>query len=213
MFILGVLPACSRAWARILSTAAILMRDRVNGLGLGLAALLALAAQPDDTAGSIQWSALFEPGVGGAVTSLAVDSRDSSRVFVGGDMLGIGRSADGGKRRTQADANAGLRTCEIAEFTFVICWHLVGTNGALTMGNAFTTVRFGKAPTVVKPGPCEGGSTPAKPTMRPISPALPMRPGPGRGPCLRACRATESCVATTRGRAGEQSTKACPTRT
>jgi photosystem II stability/assembly factor-like uncharacterized protein len=33
-------------------------------------------------------------------------------------MLGIGRSGDGGKTWTQSEANAGLKTCEIAEFTF-----------------------------------------------------------------------------------------------
>ncbi len=66
----------------------------------------------------LHWEPLLEPGVGGAVTALAVAPGDSQRVFVGGDMLGVGRSVDGGKHWTQADANAGLKTGEIAEFTF-----------------------------------------------------------------------------------------------
>jgi len=67
---------------------------------------------------TIQWSQLFEPGVGGAVTALAIDPADGRRVFAGGDMLGVGRSIDAGKSWIQADANNGLKTGEIAEFTF-----------------------------------------------------------------------------------------------
>ncbi len=66
----------------------------------------------------LHWEPLLEPGVGGAVTALAVAPGGSQRVFVGGDMLGVGRSVDGGKHWTQADANAGLKTGEFAEFTF-----------------------------------------------------------------------------------------------
>jgi len=84
-------------------------------LRLALCVLLLLACT---AAAALHWSPLLEPGVGGAVTAVAIDPFDSHRVLVGGDMLGVGRSTDGGKSWTQADANAGLKTYEIAEFTF-----------------------------------------------------------------------------------------------
>lgn len=77
-----------------------------------------LSAETEPAPKSLHWRQLYEPGVGGAVTSLAVDPSNSAFVLVGGDMLGIGRSEDGGKSWTQADANAGLKGYEIAEFTF-----------------------------------------------------------------------------------------------
>lgn len=73
---------------------------------------------PQRAAATLHWAQLLEPGVGGAVTALAIDPSAGNHVFAGGDMLGIGRSVDGGTSWTQADANTGLQGCEIAEFTF-----------------------------------------------------------------------------------------------
>lgn len=77
---------------------------------VGTMSLLTLQAE------TLQWTPMLEPGVGGAVTALAIDPNNSTHVMVGGDMLGIGCSFDGGK--TWTPANTGLKTYEIAEFTF-----------------------------------------------------------------------------------------------
>lgn len=45
----------------------------------------------------ILWKPLGEPGCGGAMTDLAFHPKDSKRVLVCGDMLGIGLSTDGGE--------------------------------------------------------------------------------------------------------------------
>src|SRR3972149_924650 len=44
----------------------------------------------------LQWEALYEPGSGGWISSVAVSPHDPKRVLVGGDMLGVGLSEDGG---------------------------------------------------------------------------------------------------------------------
>jgi len=64
----------------------------------------------------IVWQTLNEPGVGGWVTSLSVSPFDSKRVLVGGDMLGIGLSTDGGD---SWQSTFGVPSWEIADFT----WH------------------------------------------------------------------------------------------
>jgi photosystem II stability/assembly factor-like uncharacterized protein len=64
----------------------------------------------------LHWEPLYEPGSGGAITSLCVSPFDHNRVLVGGDMLGIGLSEDRGEHW---QATYGLTAYEIAAFT----WH------------------------------------------------------------------------------------------
>ena len=86
-----------------------------------LAALsIALPGAPAFAVGAVaapspSWSALREPGVGGAVTALSVSPTDASRVLVGGDMLGIGVSEDGGR---SWQPTYGLGSYEVASFTW-----------------------------------------------------------------------------------------------
>ena len=63
----------------------------------------------------LQWTALNEPGSGGAITALAVSPHDPQRVLVGGDMLGIGVSENRGESWLPS---IGLPSYEIGEFTF-----------------------------------------------------------------------------------------------
>ena len=62
------------------------------------------------------WLPLGEPGVGGRITSLAISPFDPQRVLVGGDMLGVGLSVDGGH---SWQAATGFSSWEINDFT----WH------------------------------------------------------------------------------------------
>jgi photosystem II stability/assembly factor-like uncharacterized protein len=62
-----------------------------------------------------RWEPLGEPGVGGRLTALAVDPSDADRVLVGGDLLGVARSDDGGETWERSH---GLSSMEIARFTF-----------------------------------------------------------------------------------------------
>lgn len=77
-------------------------------------------AAPTTTVGPVptgsEWRALLEPGVGGRLTSLAIDPSDPNNVLVGGDLLGIGYSDDGGETWTRA---SGLLSLEVSRFTFV----------------------------------------------------------------------------------------------
>jgi hypothetical protein len=67
------------------------------------------------------WTPLGEPGVGGRVTGMAVNPANSADLLVGGDMLGIGLSEDGGHTW---QATSGLVSWEINAFT----WDPVHTN-------------------------------------------------------------------------------------
>jgi photosystem II stability/assembly factor-like uncharacterized protein len=69
---------------------------------------------------SLTWQPLYEPAVGGQVTSLEVSPHDSNLIVVGGDMLGIGRSSDGGAN--WLPAGTGLESWEISAFTFNYEW-------------------------------------------------------------------------------------------
>ncbi len=64
---------------------------------------------------SIQWSPLYEPGCGGWLTSVAISPHNPKHVLLGGDMLGIGLSTDGGDNW---QSTFGLPSWEIADFTF-----------------------------------------------------------------------------------------------
>jgi hypothetical protein len=67
---------------------------------------------PDLTSG---WFPLGEPGVGGRVTGLAVDPINPNIVLVGGDMLGVGLSLDGGR---SWETTTGFSSWEINAFTW-----------------------------------------------------------------------------------------------
>ena len=62
------------------------------------------------------WRPLGEPGSGGAMTDLAVSPRDSKRLLLAGDMLGVGLSLDGGDSWLPT---YGFKSYEIARFS----WH------------------------------------------------------------------------------------------
>ena len=90
----------------------------IAGFALAVAAgwtAVAAASQP------IVWAALYEPSCGGWETSLAVSPHDRSRILLGGDILGIGLSLDGGDSWM---GTYGLRCWEIADFT----WHPTDSN-------------------------------------------------------------------------------------
>lgn len=80
------------------------------------------------------WGPLGEPGVGGRVTALAVDPSDARRVLVGGDMLGIGVSIDGG---ATWQSTAGLSHTEVGRITFHPT--VPGEVWAATMGGPFVS--------------------------------------------------------------------------
>ena len=61
------------------------------------------------------WRPLREPGCGGWMTSVQVSPHDSRRVLVGGDMLGVGLSTDGGESWTPT---FGWKSAEIGDTTF-----------------------------------------------------------------------------------------------
>ncbi len=63
----------------------------------------------------IRWTPLYEPGCGGWLTSVAVSPHNPRHVLLGGDMLGIGLSTDGGD---SWQSTFGLPSWEIADFTF-----------------------------------------------------------------------------------------------
>ena len=64
-----------------------------------------------------RWVSLGEPGVGGRVTGLAVDPVNPNVMLVGGDMLGVGLSVDGGR---SWQATSGFSSWEINAFTWPV---------------------------------------------------------------------------------------------
>lgn len=63
----------------------------------------------------LSWEALGEPGVGGRVTDVAIDPDDGDHLLVGGDLVGIGVSFDGG---ATWEGTTGLTNPEVGRFTF-----------------------------------------------------------------------------------------------
>ncbi|MDJ0662207.1 MAG: hypothetical protein QNJ42_22375 [Crocosphaera sp.] len=61
------------------------------------------------------WEPLYEPGVGGWLTSFKISPHDSDIIIAGGDMLGVAYSHDGGKSWL---GGQGLKSWEIEEITF-----------------------------------------------------------------------------------------------
>ncbi|PIW12913.1 MAG: hypothetical protein COW34_12515, partial [Armatimonadetes bacterium CG17_big_fil_post_rev_8_21_14_2_50_66_6] len=75
----------------------------------------AVGAVGDDDPMRLHWAPLYEPGCGGWITSVAVSPHDSKRVLVGGDVMGVGVSEDGGD---SWQSTFGFRMWEINDFTF-----------------------------------------------------------------------------------------------
>ena len=61
------------------------------------------------------WQPLQEPGVGGWMSSVGISPHDPDHLIVGGDMLGVAVSTDGGKSWS---GGQGLKSWEIEEITF-----------------------------------------------------------------------------------------------
>jgi len=80
-------------------------------MSLSLAAISA-----SSEAGTPRWEPLNEPGAGGWVVSIEVSPHDSQTMLVGGDVLGVGWTNDGGKRW---ERGVGLTCWEMGDFT----WH------------------------------------------------------------------------------------------
>ena len=81
-----------------------------------LALIAALSAEVAAAEPALLWRPLNEPGCGGWITSVAVSPHEPGRVLVGGDMLGVGLSEDGGE---SWQSTFGFASWEIADFT----WH------------------------------------------------------------------------------------------
>ena len=62
----------------------------------------------------LQWESMHEPGAGGRMDAIHVSPHDGDRVLVGGDMLGIGLSTDGGD---SWGPTTGLLSWEVGDFT------------------------------------------------------------------------------------------------
>ncbi len=78
-------------------------------------AIVATAAAETQKEVPLHWDPLYEPGCGGWITSVAVSSHDSKRILVGGDVMGVGLSEDGGE---SWQSTFGFRMWEINDFTF-----------------------------------------------------------------------------------------------
>ena len=61
------------------------------------------------------WQPLQEPGVGGWTSSVGISPHDPDHLIIGGDMLGVAISKDGGKSWI---GGQGLKSWEIEEITF-----------------------------------------------------------------------------------------------
>ncbi|MCC2685932.1 MAG: hypothetical protein K0R75_2831, partial [Paenibacillaceae bacterium] len=117
-----------------------------RGAAIFLAIWMAAGCQSAIPSATIEWAPLNEPGSGGRISSIAISPHDSKQVYIGGDMLGIGRSQDGGETW---QGTFGLSNWEINDFTFdpldpAKIW--VGTEGGpyvSTDGGIHWTMRRG----------------------------------------------------------------------
>ncbi len=78
-----------------------------------LAAMSMSAAAP--ASGQQVWQPLGEPGCGGQTTSVRVSPHDPMRILLGGDMLGVGLSTDGGQTW---QPTFGFTNWQIGDVTF-----------------------------------------------------------------------------------------------
>lgn len=85
------------------------------------------------------WSPLGEPGCGGQLTAIGVSPHDPQRVLLGGDMLGVGLSVDGGATWLPT---FGFDTWEVASFT----WHPTDSSTVWvgTMGGPYKSTDAGQ---------------------------------------------------------------------
>ena len=97
--------------------------------------------------GSSVWVSLGEPGVGGRVSGLAVSPVDPDVVLVGGDMLGVAVSDDGGR---SWQATSGFSSWEVNAFTWdaanpseVWVGTLSGPYESLDGGHSWSAMRVG----------------------------------------------------------------------
>ncbi len=85
------------------------MRWLTLGLILATRALVWAASAP-------HWEPLGEPGCGGWLTAISVSPHDAKRVLLGGDLLGLGLSLDGGDHWLPT---FGLKSWEIGDFNWL----------------------------------------------------------------------------------------------
>jgi hypothetical protein len=119
------------------------------------AVLLTFTAALAASSADLRWAPLHEPSVGGWVNSFSVSPHDSKRVLIGGDILGIGLSTDGGDNW---QGTFGLRCWEIEEFT----WHPAQSNlvWAATMGGLYRSDDAGRNWRIIRSGfPAANGGT------------------------------------------------------
>jgi hypothetical protein len=81
---------------------------------LAFAGLVVGAPLPPHT---LTWAPLGEPGCGGDIVSARYDPFNTSRIYISGDMLGVGVSLDDGKTWSSPTPTSFL-SWEMADFTF-----------------------------------------------------------------------------------------------
>ncbi|WP_172657309.1 hypothetical protein [Myxosarcina sp. GI1] len=87
----------------------------IDGTGALTAFLKPTTSPPISEPSEEFWQPLREPGVGGWISSIGISPHDSDHLIVGGDMLGVAVSDDGGKNWI---GGQGLKSWEIEEITF-----------------------------------------------------------------------------------------------
>jgi hypothetical protein len=65
------------------------------------AAACALAAADPLPPHTLSWVPLGEPGSGGDIVAVRIDPFNTSRIYISGDMLGVGVSLDDGAVRSR----------------------------------------------------------------------------------------------------------------
>ena len=103
---------------------------------------------------TLTWCPLYEPGCGGDITALGVNPNNTNNVLIGGDILGIGASLDGGN---SWKTTSGTKGYEIAEFTFGPSTQST-TVWAATMDGPYLSTNSGISWTSLRSGmPADGG--------------------------------------------------------
>lgn len=97
------------------------------------------ATKSEAASSSGVWTPLGEPGAGGRITALAISPFDESRILVGGDMLGVGLSVDGG---ATWGTTTGFSSWEVNDFT----WHPANPDivWAATMSGPYVSTDGGR---------------------------------------------------------------------
>lgn len=95
----------------------------------------------------VTWRSLREPGSGGRISSVAISPFDANRVLIGGDMLGVGLTTNGG---ASWQATTGFASWEINDFTWhptsqMVVWvgTLSGPYRSADAGRTWTAKRVG----------------------------------------------------------------------